>query len=376
MIDRFMRKRLQELLSQETKRKVLCVFGPRQAGKTTLIQNVFEGLEGRKEMLNADFLDDRSLLVPERAALERIASHLDYLFIDEAQNLSQAGLVLKLLHDNFPTLRVVASGSAAFDLRRQTGEPLTGRQISLELLPVSITERSPSVNQFSTFLEHGMVYGGYPEVVTTKDPNEKQTLLRQLASDYLLKDIFAQVDINRDRLLNLLRLLAFQIGSEASLNEISRTLKMDVKTVDRYICLLEDAYVVFRLGGFSRNLRKEISKSRKVYFIDLGIRNALINAFNPLNLRNDVGQLWENLLLIERRKKWIYQGVHYNSWFWRTYDQQEIDYIEERDDKLTAIEFKWNSERKTRIPKLFRTTYPEADSVVITPQNAYQFLLG
>ena len=376
MIDRFMRKRLQELLSQETKRKVLCVFGPRQAGTTTLIQNVFEGLEGRKEMLNADFLDDRSLLVPERAALERIASHLDYLFIDEAQNLSQAGLVLKLLHDNFPTLRVVASGSAAFDLRRQTGEPLTGRQISLELLPVSITERSPSVNQFSTFLEHGMVYGGYPEVVTTKDPNEKQTLLRQLASDYLLKDIFAQVDINRDRLLNLLRLLAFQIGSEASLNEISRTLKMDVKTVDRYICLLEDAYVVFRLGGFSRNLRKEISKSRKVYFIDLGIRNALINAFNPLNLRNDVGQLWENLLLIERRKKWIYQGVHYNSWFWRTYDQQEIDYIEERDDKLTAIEFKWNSERKTRIPKLFRTTYPEADSVVITPQNAYQFLLG
>ena len=327
-------------------------------------------------MLNADFLDDRSLLTPERAALERIGSHLDYLFIDEAQNLPQAGLVLKLFHDHFPKLRVVATGSAAFDLRRQTGEPLTGRQVALELLPVSIIERSPSISQFNTCLEHGMVFGGYPEVVTTDDPNDKQTLLRQLASDYLLKDIFAQVDINRDRLLNLLRLLAFQIGSEASLNEISRSLKMDVKTVDRYICLLEDAFVVFRLGGFSRNLRKEISKSRKVYFVDLGIRNALVNAFNPLNLRNDVGQLWENLLLIERRKRWIYQGVPYNSWFWRTYDQQEIDYIEEQDNQLSAFEFKWNPEKKTKMPKLFSNTYPNADMEVITPLNAQQFLAG
>ncbi len=375
MISRSITRKIVKALNSDTAHKVICLFGARQVGKTTLLQGIFNGLGGRKEFLNGDFVDDRALLIPERAPLQRLAGHLDYLFIDEAQNVPSVGLVLKLLHDTYPELRIVASGSAAFDLRRKTGEPLTGRQIVFELFPISLAELRPRATNLMTWLEHGMLFGGYPNVVTAESPEDKKTELRQLAADYLLKDIFAQVDLNRNRLHDLLRLLAFQIGSEVSLNELAAATRMDVKTVDRYLGFLEDAYVLQRLGGFSRNLRKEVAKSRKVYFIDLGIRNALVNAFNPLTLRDDAGKLWENYLVIERCKRLKYAGKTSNAWFWRTYDQQEIDYIEESGADLSAFEFKWKSGRKARIPKLWSKTYPNAETHIITPANVAEFLL-
>jgi predicted AAA+ superfamily ATPase len=374
MIDRIQQSRLLDLLEAEAPRKVVCLFGPRQVGKTTVLRSVFAELPGKKEFLNADFADDRALLVPERAALQRLAGHLDHLFIDEAQNIPEVGRVLKLLHDSFSALRVVASGSAAFGLRQRTGEPLTGRQVVLELFPVSLAEMKPGAATLSSCVEYGMIHGGYPEVVQTLTPEDKQRLLRQLVADYLLKDIFAGVDVNRDRLHDLLRLLAFQIGSEVSLHELAAATRMDVKTVDRYLGLLESAYVIQRLGGFSRNLRKEVAQSRKVYFLDLGIRNALIGAFQPPPLRDDLGKLWENYLIIERRKRLSYAGEIFNGWFWRTYDRQEIDYVEERGSALAAFEFKWNPARKTRLPKVFLETYPHAQSGVVTPENVRDFL--
>lgn len=374
MIPRLIQNSLHEVIEGEKERRVVCLFGPRQAGKTTLLREVYGGLEGRKTFLNGDYADDRALLAPERAALGRLAGGLDYLFIDEAQNVAEIGRVLKLLHDEFPRLRVVASGSASFDLRRKTGEPLTGRQVVFDLFPVCLAELDPGPAETRAWLEHGMIYGGYPAIVSTAAPEAKREALRQLAADYLLKDIFAQVDLNRDRLADLLRLLAFQIGSEVSLNELAGAARIDVKTVDRYLGYLEDAFVIVRLGAFSRNLRKEVAKSRKVYFIDLGIRNALLNAFNPPALRDDLGRLWENYLVVERMKVLRYARIGHRAWFWRTYDRQEIDYIEERDGRLAACEFKWNPEKKPRLPKLFRATYPDAATAVITPVNARDFL--
>lgn len=377
MVPRSLKIPLNAALKPEAVRKVVCLFGPRQVGKTTLLREIFGELLGMGEFLNADFADDRALLIPDRASLQRLAGHLDYLFIDEAQTVPEIGRVLKLLHDEFPRLRIVASGSASFDLRKKTGEPLTGRQIVFDLFPLSLAELNPGATNLRQWLEHGMVFGGYPEIVTTASPEAKRDALRQLASDYLLKDLFAQVDLNRDRLYDLLRLVAFQIGSEVSLNELAKSARMDVKTVDRYLGLLEEAFVIVRLEGFSRNLRKEVSKSRKIYFTDLGIRNAIIDAFNPTALRDDLGNLWENYLVIERRKFLSYSGTRVRHWFWRTYDQQEIDLVEESADgsRLSAFEFKWSpSKGRNRVPRLFLETYKNATDEVITVENVKQFL--
>jgi predicted AAA+ superfamily ATPase len=376
VIQRSLENELLKALTPDAPRKVVCLFGARQVGKTTLLREVHEALPGTREFLNGDFADDRALLVPEQAALQRLAGHLDYLFIDEAQNVPEIGRVLKLLHDEFPRLRVAASGSAAFDLRQKTGEPLTGRQVVLELFPVSLAELEPRATTVRGWMEHGMIYGGYPEVVLAESPERKRALLRQLAADYLLKDLFVQVEVNRDRLHDLLRLVAFQVGSEVSLHELATATHMDVKTVDRYLGLLEGAFVIFRLGGFSRNLRKEVANSRKIYFTDPGIRNALLDAFQPPPLRADLGALWENYLISERRKRLAYAGTGARHWFWRTYDQQEIDLIEESADgtRLSAFEFKWNPANKRRVPRLFLETYSHAESAVITPETAQDFL--
>jgi len=374
MITRIIENKFRSSLTPDSVRKVICLFGPRQTGKTTLMQSVYKELEGRKDFLNGDFADDRALLVPERAALHRLAAHLDILFVDEAQNVPEIGRVLKLLHDTYPDLRIATSGSASFDLRRKTGEPLTGRQIVMELYPLSFSERAPAPSAQSVCLEESMIYGGYPEIVITPDPDEKAQSLKRLVADHLLKDIFASVDVNKDRLDDLLRLLAFQIGSEVSLNELAGSVRLDVKTVDRYLGLLEDAYILIRLGGFSRNLRKEVSKSRKIYFIDLGIRNALLQAFQPPTLRDDWGKLWENYLVIERHKRNTYMNRSPGRWFWRTYDQQEIDYIEEYGGKLLAAEFKWNPKRNLKFPKAWTDHYPEAENRLVTPANVRDFI--
>ncbi len=377
MIERQLGKELEDCLKPSKRRKVITLFGARQVGKSTLMKSVFRRLKGEKEFLNGDFADDRAMLTPERAALHRLAGHLDYLFIDEAQNIPETGRVLKLLHDEFSELQVVASGSSSFDLRKRTGEPLTGRRRVLEMAPVSLAERKPSATNLSTSIEDGMVYGGYPEVVTSESPREKEEYLRQLVADYLLRDILTQVEVNRAKLHDLLRLVALQIGSEVSLNELGRNLNMDVKTVDRYLGLLEDSFVIMRLGGFSRNLRKEVAKSRKIFFLDNGVRNALLNAFEPLPLRGDTGNLWENYLVVERRKRNACEGVAVSTYFWRTYDRQEIDYVEKRREGLAAFEFKWGEARgrRTRAPKGWQRNYPDSRFEVVTPANVREFLL-
>jgi len=376
MILRFLEGILLEKILPESPRKVTLLFGARQVGKTTLLKKVFGQLPGEKEFLNGDFVNDRTLLVPERAVLHRLAEHLDYLFIDEAQNLPDAERVLKLLHDEFPRLRVVASGSSSFNLRRRTGEPLTGRQAIFEMFPVSFAERGATVTTMPVVQDEGMIFGGYPEVVISRSPCEKEEYLRQLVTDDLLKDVFAQVEANREKLYDLLRLIALQIGAEVSLNELANGLRWDVKTVDRYLGLLEDAFLIVRMGGFRRNLRKEVSKSRKIYFLDNGVRNAVLNAFDPLRLRMDAGMLWENWLITERIKRNAYAGIRVNSYFWRTYDRQKIDYVEETREGLAAFEFKWNPARgkKTRAPKAWTLAYPESRFEVITPKNASDFL--
>lgn len=354
--------------------KVVLVFGPRRVGKTTLLMEVARTLGGRQLILNADFVDDAALLKPERAALERLTAGVDLLLIDEAQQIPGIGRVLKVIHDTYPSLRVIASGSASFDLRVQTGEPLTGRQVVLDLFPLSLSEINPNVTTAKAAMEHGMVYGSYPEVYLAPNRDDKELLLRNLAAEYLLKDVLALTGIERTRVLELLRLLAYQIGSEVSYSELAQAARMDIKTVIRYIDLLEQAFVLVRLSAFSRNLRKEISKSRKIYFVDLGIRNALIGRFQAPSDRDDAGGLWENYLVMERLKRNSYLRLPVQGWFWRTYDRQEIDYVEETRGRLSAFEFKWSARRSPRVPVAWARAYPDASYLRIGPEEALDFL--
>ncbi len=373
MIPRLLEQRLLRGLQQPG--KVLCLFGPRQVGKTTLMRKLADQVHGPKLFLNGDFDDDRRLLRPERSALTPLLAGQDFLFLDEAQIIQGVGRILKLIHDEFPQVRVMATGSSSFDLRAQTGEPLTGRQKTEVLYPLAYSELDPGPVRRRTQMEEVMLYGGYPELVTLKSIPSKREYLRQLVADYLLRDIHAQVEVNRSKLRDMLRLIAFQIGSEVSLSEIARQVGIDVKTVSRYIDLLEQAFVVVRLGGFSRNLRKEVSKSQKIYFVDLGIRNAILQAYAPLSTRADVGQLWENYLVIERIKRNAYMGRHPSYYFWRTYDRQEIDFIEESGESLSAFEFKFKEDlRKRRLPALWSKTYPRSSTATIDPGNADAFL--
>jgi len=372
MIHRRLEPAIRGALTSE-RRKVVVLQGPRQVGKTTLLERLVEGLDGRVEVLNGDFLDDQALLRPERAALARLVGGLDYLFIDEAQNVPDVGRVLKLLHDHHPQVRVLATGSSSFDLNERVGEPLTGRRQTFVMHPVSYGELEPRPTTESGVLEHGLLFGGYPEVLTIADRETKIAHLRELVADYLLKDILHLVGTGRARLYDLLRLLALQLGSEASLSELAQGAKLDAKTVARYLDLLEECYVIVQLQGFSRNLRKEIRKARKIYFVDLGIRNAILQAFGPLEMRNDLGGLRENYLIVERMKRNAQAGIDARYHFWRTYDQQEIDLIEEDQTGLHAFEFKLGRGRDS-VPKLWRETYPESSTEVITKASLGEFL--
>lgn len=372
MIKRQIEDRL--LAALALKSKVIVLLGPRQVGKTTLMEKLASQVEGRVEILNGDFLDDQARLKPDRVSLRQILESMDFLFIDEAQNIPDIGRVLKLIHDHYPQVQVMATGSSSFDLTHRTGEPLTGRQETYQLFTISFSEQQPGVTTQDTLLAHAMIYGSYPECINISESGKKIRYLKQLASDYLLKDLYRQVDVNRTKLVDILRLLAFQVGSEVSLNEIASSVKLDVKTVSKYIGFLQETFVLVRLGGFSRNLRKEVAKSQKIYFTDLGIRNALINAFNPLNLRDDVGRLWENLLIVERMKRNAYQFWDAAYYFWRTYDRKEIDLVEESGDKLRAFEFKYSATKKATIPKLWQQTYPDSSMEIITPENVMDFL--
>jgi len=357
--------------------KVIVLLGPRQSGKTTFIMDFVEKHKKNALWWNGDESDIRQILKnPTTSLLKSLIGARKLLVIDEAQRIENIGLTIKLIHDNIKGLKIIASGSSAFELANKINEPLTGRKWEYFLFPLSYREMQEYSGEVDErrLLQNRMVYGYYPEVVN--NPGDEKAILLQLSDSYLYKDILTWERIQKpDRLEILVQALAFQLGNQVSYNELSKLSGLDKETVERYIVLLERAYIVFRLRSFSRNLRSELKKSRKIYFYDNGLRNAVIRNFNPIGLRNDVGALWENFLICERMKKMEYERIYANQFFWRTHDKKEIDYIEERDGKLFAFEFKWNTNKsKHKFPKAFLSSYPENETKLITPDNFEDFI--
>lgn len=359
--------------------KVVIVYGPRRVGKTTLVTRFAAECGPGVMMVTGEDIVVREYLESQSVAkLKSFASGKKVLIVDEAQAIRKIGLNLKLLVDHVPDLSIVATGSSSFDLSGQTGEPLTGRKFTLNLLPLAQLEFLEIESQHETkaHLESRLLYGSYPEVVLSSSDEQRELYLKELAASYLLKDILQFEGIRHsDKLLRLLQLLAFQIGHDVSVTELGTQLGMSKNTVDRYLDLLEKVFVIFSISGFASNLRKEITKNRRYYFVDNGIRNTLISNFNPISLRDDVGALWENFIVTERRKYNLYTARSVDSRFWRTYDQQEIDIIEEGSGKLRAFEIKWKP-RKKRAPAAWSKAYPEASFDVIHPGNYLQFICG
>lgn len=359
--------------------KVLVLYGPRQVGKTTIAKDLLTSISLRSKFINADELIYREALTSQnRQTLREVLGDAELLVIDEAQRVPEIGLNLKILIDSYPHATILATGSASFDLANKISEPLTGRKLMFTLYPISYPELKQTLGAIEarSQLERWLVWGSYPAIVTTDNQIFRERLLGELVGSYLYRDILDLEGVRRpEKIVDLLRLLAFQIGQEISIAEIAASLALNRQTVERYLDLLEKVFVIFRVGGFSRNLRKEITKNPRYYFFDNGVRNSLIQNFNPLGLRNDVGQLWENYLLVERRKANQIAGRAVNAYFWRTYDQKEIDSIEEYDGKLHGYEFKWQSgdiRRATR--KEFLETYPESSLTTIRQDNFESFL--
>lgn len=373
MISRYLKEPLTANLK---KGHVTVLFGARRTGKTTLMHAMIKELAGEKILVgNGEDYDLSQVLASQRKeSLASLVAGYEYFFLDEAQNVPGIGRSLKLLVDTQPNISVFATGSASFDLRNQVGEPLTGRSRFFTLYPLALSEMESGY--FSAFqkLPALLVYGSYPQVVMEPDLKEKRHILESIRNGYLLKDIL-QLENVKDSLfvMNLLRMIAFQVGNDVSYNELSAKLGTTVKTVQRYVELLEKAFIIFRLQGFSRNLRKEIFKTPRFYFWDNGIRNVVISNFNPIELRDDVGKLWENFCIAERLKKQNYLESFSSFYFWRTYDRQEIDLIEETDGRIHAFEFKWGV-KEAKAPAGFRQNYPEAGYSVINRNNFYEFL--
>jgi predicted AAA+ superfamily ATPase len=344
-----------------------------------LLQNHLAQTSLRYRLAIGDDLPTQQLLSSQD--VNRIQEYLEgyELFaIDEAQYVPNIGRALKIIVDQIPGIQVIVTGSSSFELAGQIGEPLTGRKRTLVLFPISQSELLSLKNRFDLRqqLEEFLIFGTYPEVIISQTRRAKIEVVREIAGSYLLKDILAFERVrSSSKLWDLLKLLAFQVGSEVSLNELSRSLSVDVKTVQHYLDLLEKAFVIFRLGGFSRNLRKEITQKAKYYFFDNGLRNAVIAQFNRLDQRDDIGQLWENFMVIEYLKRLNYSFTPANFYFWRTYDQQEIDLVEEREGRLFGHEFKWSQTKSISPPKDWLSTYSNADYRVITKENYQEILL-
>ena len=370
----FINRSIQSKLAEELAagHKVILLFGARQVGKTTLVQQLLTQAPYRTLQINADELRFLNILSSrDLRQLRDLTGGYELLFIDEAQRVPEIGINLKLMADHIPELRIIATGSSSLHLASKTREPLTGRAWSHTLYPIAFCELIDHYNAFelTDMLPDRMIYGSYPDIFSMPGREAKRDYLRNLTSSYLYKDILEIGNIRHSsKLQDLLKLLAFQIGQEVSLNELGVQLGMSKDTVAGYIDLLEQSFVIFRLGGFSRNLRKEVSKRDKIYFWDVGVRNTVIGNLNPLADRNDVGPLWENLMISERRKWLAYTGALGSVYFWRIYSGAEVDLVEEREGKLLGSEYKWGN-RRIRPPKAFLDTYPEATFEVITPQN-------
>ena len=373
MVERHIQSNIQSLLGGG---KAIVIMGARQVGKSTLLRQM---LGERQDVIwmNGDELDIQELF--SNMTSTRIRATLGskrILVIDEAQRISDIGLRLKLITDQVPDVQVIATGSSSFELASKVNEPLTGRKREFRMYPLTFGE----MVQHTQFLDevrmipHRMVYGYYPEVVCT--PGDERAILKELSDSYLYKDVLSLDSINKpDKLVRLLKALALQIGSQVSYNEIGTLIGLDSKTVERYVDILEKSFIVFRLGTFSRNLRNELKASRKIYFWDLGIRNAVIGNLAQIENRTDAGELWENFVIAERMKRNANKGSFAQNYFWRTRQQHEIDYLEEEDGILYAFEFKWNLRKaNVKCPESFKTAYPEAVYKVITPENIEEFL--
>ena len=372
MIERILEK---QILAKINKKKAIILMGPRQVGKTTLLKSLFEK-STEIIWLNGDEPDIQSIFENiSSKRLEAIIGNKKMIIIDEAQRIPEIGLKMKLITDQLLNVQLIATGSSAFELSNKLNEPLTGRKWEFKMYPISFQEM---VNHHGLLneirlLPHRLIYGFYPDVVN--HPGNEKEILKQLSDSYLYKDLLMIDQIKKpSALVKLLQALALQIGSQVSYHELAQICGLDGKTIEKYMMLLEQSYIIFRLTSFSRNQRNELKKSRKVYFFDNGIRNSLIANFEQIENRTDIGALWENFLVSERVKYLAYQQKWVNNWYWRTTEQQEIDYVEEENGQLSAYEFKWNPKAKGSVPNSFKKTYPTATINIIHRENFEQFL--
>jgi len=376
MIPRLLEQRIEERLFRG---RVITLFGARRVGKTTLAQKILENHKDKKtRYLNCDLRSvQQGLGVQEAEVLRSYLGENDLVVLDEAQNIPDIGQILKILVDTYPQMQIIATGSSSFRLANAVGEPLTGRVTSFELLPLSIQEIAGDQG-FSVIeprLQHLLRFGSFPSILDADEAYAREQL-EELVSNYLFKDVLAFSGIKKETvLLNLVRMLALQMGNEVSYTNLGQALQVDRKTIINYIDVLEQNFILFRLGAYSKNLRKEITKSQKIYFYDVGVRNALIQAFQPLELRNDVGFIWENFCIVERLKYAKNNRRFINRYFWRTYDQKEVDYVEEEDGVLTGYECKWSPDANMKVPEKFLSAYPGTVVNRIDRSNYWRFLL-
>jgi len=359
------------------KGKALLVFGPRQVGKTTFVENLINDLNKKSLFFNGDESDVIALFEnPNASKLKNIIGTNEILVIDEAQRIPNIGIVLKIIVDQIKTVQVIATGSSSFELANKLNEPLTGRKYEMFLYPLAFAEMVAhnGLLEEKRALEQRLIYGSYPEIIT--NPIDAKEHIKLIANSYLYKDLFILDQVSKPVLLEkIVKALALQVGSEVNTNELSKLLQVDNKTIEKYIDLLEKAFVIFKLPALSNNVRNEIKKGRKIYFYDNGIINAVTGNFNPLAQRTDIGSLWENYIISERIKHLNIEQSEANSFFWRTTQQQEIDYIERKENQILACEIKWNAKTKYKIPVTFSANYENVTSKIVSPENYEEFLL-
>lgn len=372
---REIQKHIEDKLFQK---KIIVIYGPRQVGKTTLLKMIEKNHSDKKSLfLDCDDFNTREILSDTTSTdLKKIFQNYEVIFIDEAQRIENIGLTLKIAIDNIPEKQFIVTGSSSFDLSNKINEPLTGRKYEFNLFSLSLAEISSELSFFEKdrLFNDWLTYGTYPDIVN--NTADAQFVLKNLIQGTLYKDVLEHQNVRNSKLLGkLLQALAYQIGQEVSYNELASLLKTNKATIERYIHLLEQSFIIYRLNPFSKNLRNELKKMRKIYFYDVGVRNALINAYGPLELRNDIGALWENFIISERIKQNENNLRYINKYFWRTHQQQEIDYLEEENMQLSAFEFKWNQKKiQKQAPKTFRDAYPNTPFEIITPKNYQKFV--
>lgn len=374
LIERSIKKEVEEWLF---KGKVIIIYGPRRVGKTTLVKEILEKFGTDGKYINCDILQNRQgLESQDDKKLREFLGTGKIFVIDEAQRVQNIGINLKILVDTYPDIQIIATGSSSFDLSNKINEPLTGRNVTFMLYPISVSEMSTvykNSQEIDANLENLLLFGGYPEI-SSGVANDKIGYLQELSSNYLYKDVLEFECLKKpEMIVKLLQMIALQIGNEVSYNELAVKLETTRKTIMNYIYLLEQSFVIFRLAPFSRNIRNEIGRKNKIYFYDLGVRNALVNSFDKLDGRNDVGGLWENFLIIERKKLIEKKRWYRNRYFWRTQDKEEIDYVEDYDGRLHGYEFKWGN-KTYNIPKSFIDEYKNSDVSIVNRSNYKEFL--